>query len=313
MVQCRVSNASLIPALRATLVIRSMTGYGQGQQDAGDLRVTVELKTVNNRFADVRFRLPAELAGWETRVRRTVLARVRRGRVELSVRFERGNTAGASALNQEFLQTVLAAAQQLRDEHGIDGELDLGKIVTLPGLFRAESPVLGEGEEQREVLDRCLAIGLDALDADRLREGAALAVELLERLHTMHELAATMNARATTVPATVRDRLVERLDRLGVDLQLDPARVTQEAALLADRCDVTEELVRLAGHLDQATSLLGEPDGQPVGKRLDFLLQEIHRETNTVNSKSSDLELTRTALAMKAETEKVREQVQNLE
>lgn len=291
-----------------------MTGYGQGQQDAGDLRVTVELKTVNNRFADVRFRLPAELAGWEARVRRTVLSRVRRGRVELSVRFERGNVAaGAPALNRELLEAVLAGAQQLRDEHGLKGELDVARIVAIPGLFRAEAPILGGDKEQLEVLDRCLALGLDALDADRLREGQVLATELLDRLRTMQDLTRTMTERAATVPATVRDRLIARLDNLGVELQLDPARVAQEAALLADRCDVTEELVRLEGHLQQAIALVGEPDGQPVGKRLDFLLQEIHRETNTVNSKSSDLELTRVALAMKAEAEKVREQVQNLE
>ncbi len=291
-----------------------MTGYGQGQQDAGDLRVTVELKTVNNRFADVRFRLPAELAGWEAGVRRTVLSRVRRGRVELSVRFERGNAAaGAPALNRELLEVVLAGAQQLRDEHGLKGELDVARVVSIPGLFRAEAPILGGDKEQLEVLDRCLALGLDALDADRLREGQALATELLDRLRTMQDLTRTLTERAATVPATVRDRLIARLDNLGVDLQLDPARVAQEAALLADRCDVTDELVRLEGHLQQAISLVGEPDGQPVGKRLDFLLQEIHRETNTVNSKSSDLELTRTALAMKAEAEKVREQVQNLE
>ncbi|TDI50453.1 MAG: YicC family protein [Acidobacteria bacterium] len=291
-----------------------MTGYGQGQQDAGDLRVTVELKTVNNRFADVRFRLPAELAGWEARVRRTVLSRVRRGRVELSVRFERGNAAaGAPALNRELLEAVLAGAQQLRDEHGLKGELDVARIVAIPGLFRAEAPILGGDKEQLEVLDRCLALGLDALDADRLREGQVLATELLDRLRTMQDLTRTMTERAATVPATVRDRLIARLDNLGVELQLDPARVAQEAALLADRCDVTEELVRLEGHLQQAIALVDEPDGQPVGKRLDFLLQEIHRETNTVNSKSSDLELTRVALAMKAEAEKVREQVQNLE
>jgi uncharacterized protein (TIGR00255 family) len=290
-----------------------MTGYGQGQQDAGDLRVTVELKTVNNRFADVRFRLPAELAAWEARVRRTVLSRVRRGRVELSVRFERGGTAGTAALNRELLDTVLAGAQQLRDEHGLKGELDVARIIALPGLFRAEAPVIGTDDEQIEVLDRCLALGLDALDADRLREGQALATELLGRLRTMQDLTGAMTERAATVPATVRERLIARLDNLGADLQLDPARVAQEAALLADRCDVTEELVRLEGHLQQAIELVGEPDGQPLGKRLDFLLQEIHRETNTVNSKSSDLELTRTALAMKAEAEKVREQVQNLE
>ncbi|NIM00275.1 MAG: YicC family protein [Acidobacteria bacterium] len=290
-----------------------MTGYGQGRQTADDLRVTVELKSVNNRFADVRFRLPVELAGWEARVRRTVLSRVRRGRVELSVRLERDTVAGAPALNRELLAAVLAGARQLRDDHGLEGVPEVSAILSIPGMFRVEAPVIEGDEEQLRVLDACLAAGLDALDADRLREGQALATELLERLATMQALTRAMAERAATVPEALRDRLTARLETLGVDLGLDPARVAQEAALLADRSDVTEELVRLEGHLAQAVELIGEPDGQPVGKRLDFLLQEIHRETNTVNSKSSDLELTRTALAMKAEAEKVREQVQNLE
>ena len=291
-----------------------MTGYGQGQQDAGDLRVTVELKTVNNRFADVRFRLPTELAAWESRVRRRVLSHVRRGRAELSVRVERGGVAqNMPVLHRDCVESVLAAARQLREEYGVEGDLDLGRLLSVPGLFRSEGPVLEGDAGQLEALDICLASALDALDADRAREGRTLAGELVERLGRMQDLAGKMTEQAAAMPATVRDRLVARLEALGGDVALDPARVAQEAALLAERCDVTEELVRLDGHLTQARSLIEQPDGDPVGKRLDFLLQEIHRETNTVSSKSSDLELTRSALAMKSEGEKVREQVQNLE
>lgn len=291
-----------------------MTGYGQAQQDAGDLRLTVELKTVNNRFADVRFRLPSELAGWEARVRRQVLERVRRGRVELTVRLERGNAeAGTPALNTDLLEGVLAAADYLTQKRGIKGDLDVSTIVSLSGIFRPEAPVFDGDEAQFAALDRCLALGLDALDKDRAREGQALANEMLERLNAMLALASEMKEHADAMPSTVRERLVSRLESLGREIELDPARIAQEAALLAERCDVTEELVRLDGHLGHAVHLVSKPDGEPLGKRLDFLLQEIHRETNTVNSKSSDLALTRTALAMKAEAEKVREQVQNVE
>jgi uncharacterized protein (TIGR00255 family) len=291
-----------------------MTGYGQGQRDVGDLRVTVELKTVNNRFADVRFRLPAELAVWESKVRRKVLAHVKRGRVELSVRLERaGATAGAPTLNRELVEAALAGARQLREEYGIEGDVDLARILALPGLFRSEGPLYDVDEELLGVLGKCLDAGLDALGADRAREGKALATEMIERLGTMQRLAETMEEQAAAMPGTVLDRLTARLNALGGEVSLDPARIAQEAALLADRCDVTEEMVRLRGHLAQARAVLEKPDGQPVGKRLDFLLQEIHRETNTVSSKSSDLELTRSALSMKAEGEKVREQVQNLE
>jgi len=291
-----------------------MTGYGQGQRDVGDLRVTVELKTVNNRFADVRFRLPAELAVWESKVRRKVLAHVKRGRVELSVRVERaGASAGAPALNRELVAAAISGARRIQEEFGVEGDIELGHILSLPGLFRSEGPLYEVDEVLLRVLGDCLDAGLQALDADRAREGKALAGELVERLEKMQGLAGTMEELASAMPGTVRDRLVSRLNALGGDVALDPARIAQEAAILADRCDVTEELVRLHGHLSQARSVLEKPDGQPVGKRLDFLLQEIHRETNTVSSKSSDLELTRTALSMKAEGEKVREQVQNLE
>jgi uncharacterized protein (TIGR00255 family) len=129
----------------------------------------------------------------------------------------------------------------------------------------------------------------------------------------MSALAAEMRERAAEMPRTTRDRLVRRLETLASTVELDPARVAQEAALVADRCDVTEELVRLEAHLGQGRTLVDRPDGEPLGKRLDFLLQEIHRETNTVASKSSDLELSRLVLALKLETEKVREQAQNLE
>ena len=129
----------------------------------------------------------------------------------------------------------------------------------------------------------------------------------------MTGLTTEVRARAEQIPSVIREKLLQRLQALGGEVELDPARVAQEATYLADRGDVTEEIVRLEGHLAQASRLLGQPDSEPLGKKLDFLLQEIHRETNTVCSKSSDLELTRGALALKVEAEKVREQVQNLE
>ena len=154
---------------------------------------------------------------------------------------------------------------------------------------------------------------LQVLEQDRDREGQHLQRELKRRLTGMFKILERIGKRAAMLPGTVRDRLVERLKALSEEVAIDPQRVAQEAAMLADRSDLTEELVRLEGHLEQALSLIGQPDGQPVGKRMDFLMQEINRETNTVNSKSADLELSREALALKAELEKVREQIQNVE
>jgi uncharacterized protein (TIGR00255 family) len=295
-------------------MIRSMTGFGQGSVELEGLRLAVELRSVNNRHTDLRFRMPPELAAWESDLRRRVLAQVRRGRVEIGVTVE--HLQGGEArpvLNRALLEEVKASRAELDAEYGIRGELDLSAVLALPGLFRMETPEVTWGEEERKALFGALDEALEGLVADRRREGGALKAEIVKRLAAMTGFAGEMRIRAERIPDNVKEKLLQRLNKLSADVELDPARVAQEAAYLADRSDVTEEIVRLEGHLAQVGSLLEEPDGKPVGKRLDFLLQEIHRETNTVCSKSSDLELTRSALALKAEAEKVREQVQNLE
>jgi uncharacterized protein (TIGR00255 family) len=295
-------------------MIRSMTGYGQASAELGEARVSVELRSLNHRYADLRLRLPAELASSERQIRRKVLAGIKRGRVEMTVNVEplKGGPARPQ-LNQAFVREVMAAAATLRDEFQIEGEPDLDTLLGVPGMFRTGPIELEWNEAQREALDRSIAAALEALDRERRREGQHLQQELSRLLAGMSAIVAEIRTHAATQPAAVRERLVERLTTLASGVELDPARVAQEAVMLADRCDVTEELVRLEGHLEQARSLLDRPDGEPVGKRLDFLLQEIQRETNTVNSKSADLDLGRKALALKAEVEKVREQVQNLE
>jgi uncharacterized protein (TIGR00255 family) len=211
------------------------------------------------------------------------------------------------------VREVLGATATLRDEFGVEGTAGLATLLGVPGMFRSGPIELEWTDAQREALERSLAAALDALDQERCREGEHLRQELSGRLNGMVSIAAEMRGRAAELPSTARERLVERLKSLAADVELDPARIAQEAAILADRCDVTEELVRLDGHLQQARTLLDPGDGDVVGKRLDFLLQEINRETNTVSSKSADLELSRKALALKAEVEKVREQVQNVE
>ena len=295
-------------------MIRSMTGYGQASAELDQARLTVELRSLNHRYADIRLRLPQELAAAERTIRRKVLGRVKRGRVEMNINLEPLAGGGSRLqLNELLVGEVLEAVKTLRENFQVEGQADLGTLLGLPGMFRSGPIELEWDDDQREALDGLLDASLDALDKERCREGSHLQQELTERLAAMARIVAEVREMAGRIPDTLRDRLVERLTRLGPELQLDPGRVAQEAVLLADRSDVTEELVRLEGHLEQASALLERPDGEPLGKRLDFLLQEINRETNTVNSKSADLELSRKALALKAEVEKVREQVQNLE
>jgi len=291
-----------------------MTGFGQASADVPGARVTVELRGVNHRFADVRLRMASEFAAYEAEVRRRILARIKRGRLEANVSIVPiDGHASRPRLDRLLLDEVLAAAETVRGELGVEAQPDVSKLLCIPGMFKTTVVETANDEDRHAALLAAVDDALRALCEERSREGKHLCVELLSRLETMTTLAARLRERAATIPANLRDRLVERLRALGTEIQLDPARAAQEAALLADRCDVTEELVRLDGHLQQATFLLGQPDGDPVGKRLEFLLQEISRETNTINAKSSDLELSRSALALKADVEKVREQIQNLE
>jgi len=291
-----------------------MTGYGQAATDAGGVRLTVEVRSVNHRFAEVRVRLPDALAGLEREHRATVLGRVRRGRVDVSVNVERGGGSAVTwALNEPLLCAVVAAADRVRETLGSSERMDLATVLAVPGMFSASAPDTAWAEAAKPALATALGAALAALDADRQREGAALRDDLVGRATAMDQLVEQLHESAREVPATVRERLVERLRALAADVSLDPARVAQEAVLLADRCDVTEELVRLRGHLAQLRALLDGADDEPVGRRIEFLVQEMQRETNTLGSKAPQLELTRAALAVKSELEKVREQVLNLE
>jgi uncharacterized protein (TIGR00255 family) len=295
-------------------MIRSMTGYGEGTAELPGLRVTVGIRSVNNRFADLRLRLPPEWIGLEPELRRRILARVRRGRVEMVLNLDRSNGSTQARLNRPLADAVAVAAQSLRDEYGATGSLDLATLLSIPGLIPNGAAAPGTDAALREAIDAALGAALMAFESERLREGEGLRKDLVTRLERMESMVAAVDSRARVLPELVRRRLSERVRAFAEQVaEIDPGRLAQEIAFLVDRSDVTEELVRLGGHLCQARTVLAHPDGEPVGKRLDFLLQEIGRETNTVGSKASDLEISRLVLELKGEAEKVREQVQNLE
>jgi uncharacterized protein (TIGR00255 family) len=294
-------------------MIRSMTGYGQAVRESSEVRITVEVRSVNNRFADMKLRLPDALASLEPELRRAVLAKVKRGRVEIDLRIEAARGSRAVSLNRHVVGDVLAAGQALREEFGVLGDADLSTLLRVPGVLEVASPAEELDDTGKAQVVAAVEDALEALDRARTKEGAMLTTDLLERFGRMESVVAEVRARAAAVPELLGKKLVERVAQLTNGIAIDPARLAQEVAFLADRADVTEEIVRLIGHLAQARGFLARPDGEPVGKRLDFLLQEIHRETNTIASKSPDLEMSRGALTLKAEAEKIREQIQNLE
>ena len=293
--------------------IRSMTGFGRGEVTVGDRRIAVELRAVNHRFADVRLRLPQALTAHERELRQIVLDVARRGRIEGWVHSEPLDGATGGAFNEPLFAEIRRTASRLGEEHGIGGSLDLPTVLSIPGLFRGEPCDTEWSDAEVDGLREALRLAVGSFDADRAREGAALREVIRERAAGMRELAHELAERAGQLPSRLKSRLEERLGNLAGGIELDPQRVAQEAVLLAERADVTEELDRLRGHLEQLGSLVVDPGKEPLGKRLEFLLQEIHRETNTINSKSADLDLTRLALQLKSEAEKVREQVLNLE
>ena len=292
--------------------MRSMTGYGAGSADAPTARVSVEVRSVNQRFLDVKVSAPREYGAWERDLRERVRAVAQRGRVEVTVARAPvpARRRYAVAVRVELARAYVAAARQLARTLALDGGVGLGDVLRLPDLFEvSEHPPDVRGE--LPALRRALARALRAFDAERRREGTHLQRDMRGRVDAVARAARRIQARLPHAMAGLRRQAEERLGRLPGAGEVDPARVAQEAAVLADRIDVTEEMVRLASHLPALAAALRHRG--PTGKRVEFLLQEIHRELNTTGAKAGDLTIAELVLGAKAEVEKLREQVQNVE
>lgn len=296
-------------------MIRSMTGYGSAAFEVEGAGFEVEVRSVNHRHLDVKARLPRGLASFETELRAQVAERLARGKVDLTVRATPGAAlADAVELDLEVAARYLEAARRLREEHGVGGELDVQALLSLPGVARVVERELGE-ESARAALRAALAAALDGLVAMRDAEGAALDRDLRARLERLEALTREIESRAGEVQRAVRDRLRKRAEQLRDETGLlDEARLHQELVFAADRLDVTEECVRLRSHVAQFRSVLDAAGPrEPAGRRLDFLLQEMGREANTIGSKSADAPVAHRVVELKTELERIREQVQNVE
>jgi uncharacterized protein (TIGR00255 family) len=290
--------------------MRSMTGYGSGRAALGEGHVVLDIRTVNHRFLDVRVRLPSRIQAQTPTVERVIRARLERGRVDVTARFE-GQTLPQPALDLDRARAVYGELASLRDELHPDEPVPLALLASVPDLFTASRIV--DEEALNEALAAATEAACQAVMKMRDTEGQALASELADRLE---ELGETLAALSTALPELVesrRKRLRDRLESLLVDtnVTLDPGRLEQEIAILADRSDVTEELVRLDSHRNQMLELT-ENSNAAVGKRIDFLLQEMSREANTIGSKVQDGTITGHVIALKACIEQMREQAQNV-
>ncbi len=296
-------------------MIRSMTGFGRSAFATRDARFDVEVRSVNHRYLDARVRLPKPLAAFESDVRAAIQRRFERGKVDLTVASASGDPkATRLEIDLATAQQYLRAAAALRESEGVSGDLSIANVLALPGVARFSEPELPPAE-LREGLFAALEEALEALDAMRAAEGAALERDLLARLDRVSELTAFLAERSGLVQQSVRERLRKRAQQLEQETGLlDAARLHQEVVFAADRMDVNEELVRLRSHVAQFREILaGAGARSPVGRRLDFLLQEFGREANTVGSKASDAPIAHQIVELKTEIERMREQVQNVE
>lgn len=288
-----------------------MTGFGAGRAVDGTEELSVELKSVNGKFCEVKARLPRELAALEPVVVRTVKDRLSRGSVDVFVR--RSSPEGLVSepkVDAALVATYVTKLRQAAKDAGIDDTLGIRDLLPLDGIAAlTERPP--DLEASRRALTPALAQALDALVEVRRREGAALRTDLASRLALIRDLVARVAERAPAATGAFRERLRNRVKEIAPDLTLDPARLEQEVVVYADRSDVAEEITRLGAHLDELARLLDSDE--PVGRRLDFLLQEINREINTTGSKSQSTDVARLVVELKAESERLREQVQNVE
>jgi len=289
-----------------------MTGFGSAEVLTPSGRFTVEMRAVNHRFNEVAVRLPRDLSALEDRVRGIVQARVLRGRVDVSImREERGSRLRTVKSDTELARAYAQALRELADVLGVSGEISLSQLISMPDVIKVEE-VRDDVETLWPDLSRAVDEAVAGLVAMREAEGRRLAGDLLARLDRVGDLARLVEDRARVAVAEYAQRLRARIAELLGTVPLDENRLATEIAIFAERVDISEEVTRLNSHVAQFRQDITDGGGS-IGRRLEFLLQEMGREVNTIGSKASDLEITRAVIAMKGELESLREQVQNVE
>lgn len=290
--------------------MKSMTGYAAASSTEKGVGLSVEIRSVNQRFFDLKVNAPREYLSVEAKLRRLVAAHVDRGRVELFIGRNAASRQTNVALQEDIAAGYVAAWKDFQKRFSIAGELDLSLFAGRNDIFQAQERATSLDDEVEQVfalVEKALVLHNKA----RLVEGKHLAKDMRDRVKSLASIRRALVKRSKAVVPALRARLEQRLNALLGKDSIDPARLAQETSVLADRADVTEELVRLEAHLKALSALLVADE--PVGKRIDFVLQELNREFNTIGSKSADLEVTNFVLDGKAEVEKIREQVQNVE
>ena len=292
--------------------MKSMTGFGRAEVSGENFSVSVDLKTVNNRFLDVNLRLSSELQTLESNIKKAISDRLSRGRVDVNLQYER-NTDVTYELNRPLISGYLTALKEMQDEFDLTGDPDINVIARLPNALQSKKDDLSEGFSNGVLA--AIDKALEDLETMRTKEGESLENDLKELLGNIERRLPLIESEADKVSDEYFQRLNKKIEKLlsksDSQIEIDRARMAQEVAYLADKSDIAEEITRLKSHIEQFYSIMKEE--VPVGKRLDFLTQELYREANTIGSKTQNLVVKESALATKADIEKIREQVQNIE
>lgn len=292
-------------------MIKSMTGYGRAQGSFSGGDITVEVKSVNNRYLDCGVKLPRGYAYLEESIKALVQKSISRGKVDVFVTI---NAAGADnvtvSVNTPVAEGYLAAMRQLVEQYGVADDISASVFSRFSDVFLVEKQEQDENEV-KSAIGGVVSEALSAFDTMRTREGQALKSDLLQKAEGILSLVARVEERSPITVKSYRERLTAKMQEVLADRQIDEARIIQEAAIYADKVAVDEETVRLRSHVDQLQTMLRE--GGVIGRKLDFLMQEMNREANTILSKANDLQTSNLAINLKTEIEKVREQIQNIE
>lgn len=293
------------------MALKSMTGHGIGEAAGSGRKVTVEISSVNRRQFEIRFSTPRNLSGLEPRISEIVHREISRGNINVSVDVVESEAVKAKGIrvDRALAEAYLKELRKIAAGLGVKDDISTRTLAGLPGVVEFASG--GESRAIWPLLNKALGIAVKGLKAMRIAEGKTIAEDLGARLKLLGKLLASIKIVAPSVSESFRQVLIERLKQAGAAMEKGDPRLMQEVALYADRCDISEEIVRLESHMKQASGMLGS--SEPVGRSMDFLCQEMFREINTIGSKAGNADISRNVIAFKSELESIREQVQNVE
>ena len=295
-------------------MIYSMTGYGKGTSEKDGRTVVLEMRSVNQRFLDITVKMPRNLLAYEDGIRKSIQKKLARGKVDVFVTFTDTSSQDVEVIPDEglmkaYVETLTKAAEDME----ISNRLNSTDLLRIPDLFTVTQKEI-DAEVIRSLIDEALNSALESMLAMREKEGAATVESFLRILSDIECCFAVIKERAPGVPADYKEKFTQRISELmdGENVEIDRQRLATEVAIFADKACIDEEITRFTTHLDHFKAIIGESE-EPVGKKLDFLIQEMNREINTIGSKANDITITENVIAIKSEIEKLREQVQNLE